>query len=283
MSSLDRQFKIHFWGVRGSIACPGASTLRYGGNTPCVEMLAGETRLIFDAGTGIRVLGEKMNSQSPHHAHLFFSHSHWDHIQGFPFFGPGFVPGNQFDLYGAIAPTGERVEQRLIDQMRHPNFPVPLQIMNAELRFHDLQYQQKIKINDVTIQTGLLNHPGAAMGFRVEWQGWSAAYISDTEHYPDRLDDNVLRLIDGVDVMIYDSTYTDAEYTDPDDGKVGWGHSTWQEGVKLARAAQVKQLAIFHHDPSHDDEFMDGIAAAARASFSGAVVAQEGMEIVLGF
>jgi phosphoribosyl 1,2-cyclic phosphodiesterase len=279
MSNLEQQFKIHFWGVRGSIACPGANTVRYGGNTSCVEMLVAGVRLIFDAGTGIRVLGEQL--ESPTTGHIFFSHSHWDHIQGFPFFAPAFVPGNRFDIYGAVAPTGEQIEQRLNDQMRHPNFPVPLQIMNADLHFHNIQYQAQIAIGDAIVETILLNHPGDAMGYRVNWHNRSAAYITDTEHHPDRLDDNVLRAIEGVDVLIYDSTYTDAEYHDPRSSKIGWGHSTWQHGVELARTANVKQLVIFHHDPAHDDDFMDEVAFQARSSFPTAIVAKEGMEIMI--
>jgi phosphoribosyl 1,2-cyclic phosphodiesterase len=283
MSDLANQFKVRFWGVRGSIACPGACTVRYGGNTPCVEMLVDSHRLIFDAGTGIRVLGEKLRGDLPISAHIFFSHSHWDHIQGFPFFSPAFKSGNQFDIYGGITPDGITIEQRLHDQMMHPNFPVPLQIMGANLRFHSLHYGDRVEIGDVTVQTGLLNHPGEAMGYRVSWQNRAVAYITDTEHFPDRVDEKILELIDRVDLLIYDCTYTDSEYYDPAMNKVGWGHSTWQEGVKLAQAAGVKQLAIFHHDPSHDDDFMDRVGMEAKAVFPPSIVAQEGMEISIEF
>jgi phosphoribosyl 1,2-cyclic phosphodiesterase len=263
MSKLDNQFKIHFWGVRGSIACPGAATIRYGGNTPCVEMLVGGHRLIFDAGTGIYVLGQSLLPQLPVSGHLFFSHSHWDHIQGFPFFSPAFMAGNEFDIYGATMPSGMTIEQRLSDQMMQPNFPVPLQIMGANLRFHNLEYGMEVKLGDVTVQTGLLNHPGGAMGYRVNWQDRSVAYITDTEHLSTEIDRDVLALVDGVDVLIYDCTYTDEEYP----SRVGWGHSTWQEGVKLAIAAGVEQLVIFHHDPSHNDDFMDAIGISAARVF----------------
>ncbi len=276
---LADRFTIHFWGVRGSIACPGAATVRYGGNTPCVEMTVGGHRLIFDAGTGIHVLGQALLKDLPVSGHVFFSHSHWDHIQGFPFFSPAFMEGNEFDIYGGIIPDGMTIEQRLREQMMHPNFPVPLQVMGANLRFHNLAYGSSIRLGDVTVQTGLLNHPGQAMGYRVSWQDRSVAYITDTEHFRDRLDPNVLELIDRADLLIYDCTYTDEEYHDPRTGKIGWGHSTWQEGVKLAQAANVKQLAIFHHDPSHDDRFMDEIGIAAARIFPQSVVAWEGLEI----
>ena len=281
MSILADQFKIHFWGVRGSIACPGAATVRYGGNTPCVEMLVGGHRLIFDAGTGIHVLGQALLDYLPVSGHLFFSHSHWDHIQGFPFFSPAFMEGNEFDIYGGVIPNGMTIEQRLREQMMQPNFPVPLQVMGANLRFHNLEYGSSTKLGDVTIQTGLLNHPGKAMGYRVSWQDRAVAYITDTEHFKDELDRNVLTLADRADVLIYDSTYTDEEYYDPQTSKIGWGHSTWQEGIKLAQAANVKQLVIFHHDPSHNDCFMDEIGIAASQAFPRSVVAWEGMEISL--
>jgi phosphoribosyl 1,2-cyclic phosphodiesterase len=279
MSKLENQFKIHFWGVRGSIACPGAATVRYGGNTPCVEMLVGGQRLIFDAGTGIHVLGQSLLPQLPVSGHLFFSHSHWDHIQGFPFFSPAFMAGNEFDIYGGVMPNGMTIEQRLHDQMMQPNFPVPLQVMGANLRFHDLEYGTKVKLADVTVETGLLNHPGNAMGYRVTWQDRAVAYITDTEHVNHGFDRHVFKLVERADVLIYDCTYTDAEYHHPKTSKVGWGHSTWQEGIKLAVAAQVKKLVIFHHDPSHDDNFMDEVGIRSSAVFPNAVVAREGMEI----
>lgn len=281
MSTQEDQFKIHFWGVRGSIACPGAATVKYGGNTPCVEMLVGGHRLIFDAGTGIHVLGQSLLSQLPVSGHLFFSHSHWDHIQGFPFFSPAFMEGNEFDIYGGIIPNGTTIEQRLREQMMQPNFPVPLQIMGANLRFHNLEYGDRIDIGDVAIQTGLLNHPGKAMGYRVSWQDRAVTYITDTEHPSNELDRNVLALAERADVLIYDSTYTDEEYHDPHTSKIGWGHSTWQEGVKLAQAADVKQLVIFHHDPSHNDDFMDEIGIRAAQVYPHAIVAREGLEILL--
>lgn len=280
MSSVQDRFTVHFWGVRGSIACPGPETVRYGGNTSCVEMRVGGHRLIFDGGTGLRVLGQELLAQMPIDAHMFFTHSHWDHIQGFPFFTPAFIKGNRFRIYGAIAPNGSTIEQRLNDQMLHPNFPVPLQIMGAELTFHDLEIGESVKIgSEVLVENALLNHPGEAVGYRVNWNGYSAAYITDTEHFPDRLDENVLWLARNADLMIYDATYTDDEYYAEKSSKIGWGHSTWQEAVKVAKAANVKKLVIFHHDPLHNDTFMDGIMKDTTAHFPNSIVAWEGLEI----
>jgi phosphoribosyl 1,2-cyclic phosphodiesterase len=278
---MQNRFHIKFWGVRGSIPCPGLDTVRYGGNTSCIEMQVGKERLIFDGGTGLRILGESMLSDMPVQAHLFFTHSHWDHIQGFPFFIPAFVKGNLINIYAIPSPNGATIKQRLHDQMLHPNFPVPLQIMQADLQFYDLEAGETIQINDVVIETARLNHPGEAVGYRVTWRGLSAAYITDTEHFPDRLDENVLHLAREADAVIIDTTYTDEEYYDAKVSKVGWGHSTWQEAIKIAEAAKIKQLILFHHDPSHNDDFLDRLADEVTAIFPNSILAREGLTIEL--
>jgi len=273
-------FSIHFWGVRGSIATPGISTVRYGGNTPCVEMRCNGKRLIFDGGTGIRVLGQYLLKEMPLEAHLFFTHSHWDHIQGFPFFLPAYMPGNSLYIYGKVAPNGQSMRDRLEEQMLHPNFPVPLRVMGAKLQFFDVQVPDRIEIgNDVYVETGSLNHPGEATGYRVCWGDRSAVYATDTEHFADRIDQDLVHLARNADVLILDCTYTDAEYWSPTAPKIGWGHSTWQEAVKVAETAGVKTLVLFHHDPLHSDDQLDEIAKQAQAKFAGAVVAREGMEL----
>ncbi|HLP91232.1 MAG TPA: MBL fold metallo-hydrolase [Nostocaceae cyanobacterium] len=277
MSRIENQFTVQFWGVRGSIPSPGPHTVRYGGNTPCVAMQVGGKRLIFDGGTGLHVLGQSLLRQLPVDGHIFFTHSHWDHMQGFPFFAPAFIRGNKFRIYGAIAPDGSTIEQRLNDQMLHPNFPVPLQIMQANLDFYDVQPGLPIQIDDITVETAPLNHPGEAVGYRVNWRGGSAVYITDTEHYSDHLDENVLRLSRNADIVIYDSTYTDEEYHSPKTPKIGWGHSTWQEAVKLAKAANIKTLVIYHHDPAHNDDFLDNVGEQVAEEFPGAIMAREGL------
>jgi phosphoribosyl 1,2-cyclic phosphodiesterase len=217
----------------------------------------------------------------PVEAHMFFTHSHWDHIQGFPFFVPAFIKINKFCVYGAVAPNGATIQQRLNDQMLHPNFPVPLQIMGADLKFFDIEVGRPVQIGDVKVENALLNHPGEAIGYRVNWQGYAVAYVSDTEHFPDRLDENVLFLARNADLLIYDATYTDEEYSSEKSPKVGWGHSTWQEAVKVAKAANVKKLVIFHHDPLHNDEFLDRVGEQVAQRFPNSLMAREGLSIQL--
>ena len=281
MSSMHDLFTIQFWGVRGSIACPGPETVRYGGNTPCIEMRVGGERLIFDGGTGLRVLGQSLLSQMPVEAYMFFTHSHWDHIQGVPFFVPAFAPGNRFHIYGTRSPDGKTIKERLTDQMLHPNFPVPFQLMRADFRFYDLEIGEKVELGEITVENGKLNHPGEALGYRVNWRGYSAAYITDTEHFTGTLDQDVLRLARNADVMIYDATYTDEEYNSKTSSKLGWGHSTWQEAVKVAKAANVKKLVIFHHDPLHNDDFLDRVGEEAAQQFPNTFMAREGWSLQL--
>ncbi|MDE5075688.1 MAG: MBL fold metallo-hydrolase [Trichodesmium sp. St5_bin2_1] len=277
-----RDFVVKFWGVRGSVPTPGKDTLKYGGNTSCIEMQVGGKRLIFDGGTGIRELGKEMMQEMPVEAYLFFTHYHWDHIQGFPLFTPAFSKGNCFHIYGAIPPEGESMKQHFIDRVLHYNSPIPLKGMQADLQFYELEHGQKMMLHDIEIETGSLNHPNTAMGYRVTWNGRSAVYCSDTEHFSDRLDENVVHLARGADVLIYDAMYTDDEYHSSKSPKVGWGHSTWQEAIKVAKAAGVKRVVIFHHEPGHSDDFLDQIGEKAKAVFPMAVMAIEGLVLPVG-
>ncbi|MGK7923060.1 MAG: MBL fold metallo-hydrolase [Trichodesmium sp.] len=261
------------------IPTPGHSTVRYGGNTSCVEMRVGKRRLIFDGGTGLRVLGLNLLKQMPVEAHIFFSQTHWDHIQGFPFFVPAFVPINKFHIYGSIAPDGTTIKESLADQMVNPNFPIPLQVMGSEMKFYDFTQGDVIKVDDIEIETGPLNHPNFAIGYRVSWQGKTVVYCPDTEHYEDRFDKNVLHLARDADLLIYDATYTNEEYYDAKSSKVGWGHSTWEVGVEIAKKAGVKQIAMFQHNPAHNDKFLDEVQVALQSVFPNGFLAKEGMKV----
>lgn len=278
MNNTQCDFLVRFWGVRGSIPCPGPDTLKYGGNTSCVEMRAGRQLFIFDAGTGIRNLGKALMGSSPFTAHIFFSHLHWDHIQGLPFFEPAFVAGNQLFFYGARGPNSVSLGEYLMGQMRDPHFPVPMTHMSATLQFQELNPNSHFSIEDVVIRTFSLNHPGQCLGYRVEYDGLVFSYATDTERFGDDINENVLELARGADLLVYDAMYTDEEYVE---GKKGWGHSTWQEALRVASAAQVKRVALFHHDPSHTDAFLEAVHRQALRLFPGCLVAQEGMEIQL--
>ncbi|MGB3692620.1 MAG: MBL fold metallo-hydrolase [Spirulinaceae cyanobacterium] len=271
------EFVVQFWGVRGSVPSPGAETVRYGGNTSCVEMRVGGKRLIFDGGTGLRMLGKSLRSQMPVKTYMFFTHYHWDHIQGVPFFIPEFSEANCFHIHGQVPTEGISMEKHFREHVLHLESPVPMGKIEAELNFHDLVCGDDFYLDDIEIETDKLNHPNGAMGYRVTWQDHSIVYCTDTEHLQEGLDQNVLHLARDADILIYDAMYTDDEYNDPKASKVGWGHSTWQEGVKIAKAAGVKRLVIFHHEPSHTDDFLDQVALEVKDVFPGGIMAREGL------
>jgi len=269
---------VRFWGVRGSIACPSPRHMAYGGNTSCVEVLAGERRVILDAGTGIRNLGQALAREGVREADVLLTHTHWDHINGFPFFGPAFRSQHAFRIMAGHLSDHGGVRATLAGQMAQPMFPVPLEVMDAEMAFEDFRAGDDFGLlGNVRVRTAPLNHPNGATGYRIEHGGRVVSYITDTEHLPGQPDQNVLHLIEGADLVIYDSTYTDEEFP----AKVGWGHSTWQEGIRLCRSAGAKALTLFHHDPDHEDDFMDRLAQEARTAWDGADVAREGLAIDL--
>ena len=238
-------FKVKFWVVRGSIACPSPRHMSFGGNTSCLEVSMGGDRLILDAGTGIRNLGHWLLKKEVKQAYILLSHTHWDHINGFPFFSPAFRPDRSFTIMAGHLTDKGGIENVLATQMAQPTFPVPLEKMGGQLLFEDFKFGDSLDIvPGVSITTTPLNHPDGATGYRIGYNGKSMCYITDTEHVPGKPDENILKLIEGTDLVIYDSTYTDEEFP----SKVGWGHSTWEEGVRLCKEAGAKNLAIFHHD-----------------------------------
>jgi len=267
---------VTFWGVRGSIACPGHSYERYGGNTSCLEMRCGEDILIFDAGTGLRPLGQHLKTQGPLDMDIFLTHTHLDHVVGIPFFKPLFDPANKVRIWGGHLLPEARVRDAVCAMMVAPLFPVPVEIFSAVTRFNDFTAGDTLHPKPgVKVRTARLNHPNGATGYRVEYAGKSICYVTDTEHRPGEHDANILALIEGADLLIYDSTYTEEEYPH----YLGWGHSTWREGLTLAEAAGVKTFVAFHHDPSHDDAAMDAMAAALEKARPGSLVAREGMTL----
>lgn len=271
-------FKVKFWGVRGSIATPSPRHIGFGGNTSCVELKIGNRVIILDAGTGIRNLGHWLLRRNVTRGDLFLSHTHWDHINGFPFFSPAFKADRHFTIHAGHLIDKGGIGRVLASQMQQPFFPVPLEKMGASIDNVDFRAGDSFSLGSgIKVRTAPLNHPDGATGYRFEYGGKSVCYVTDTEHVPGQPDQNILALIEGADLVIYDSTYTDKEF----EKHVGWGHSTWQEGVRLCRAADVKTLAIFHHDPDHEDLFMEALEAEARQLWSGALVARENMRVNL--
>jgi len=274
-------FRIRFWGVRGSIPSPGPGTVHFGGNTSCVEMRCGSEILIFDCGTGARLLGDELSREGPLKAHIFFSHVHWDHIQGFPFFRPGFQPGNEFMLCGSkSAPLN--IEETLAGQMNYPNFPVRLSQMGATMHYNDLEAGERVEVNGVTIVPEPLSHPNGSFGYRVEHEGKVAVYATDNE-LGGESSESFQRLARNADVLIHDAQYTEDEYWGRNGlmAKKGWGHSTWNAAAHAAAAAGVKKLVLYHHDHSHDDDFMRDIEQQCRAVFPNSLAAYEGLVLDL--
>ncbi|HEY9619641.1 MAG TPA: MBL fold metallo-hydrolase [Crinalium sp.] len=275
------QFSVRFWGVRGSIPTPGLETVRYGGNTSCVEIQVGGKRLIFDGGTGLRALGKSLIPHMPIEAHLFFTHTHWDRIQGFPFFIPAFKQGNSFHIYGAIGPNGASIKQRLSDQMLRPNFPVPLQVMQSDMHFHNISPGSVIALDNIVVETISLNRPNSALGYRVTWNGYSVVYATDTEHSADHMDQNLLYLAQQADLLIYDAAYADHTYYDSKASEAMQSIAPWHAGIEVAIAANVKHVVMFHHDPAHEDDFLDQVEADVQARFPNVQLAREGMVLYL--
>lgn len=267
---------VKFWGVRGSIATPSIDHLKYGGNTSCVEVSINDRTIILDAGTGIRMLGQCLIKRDLKDYLILQSHTHWDHINGFPFFAPVYLEDVNIKIMAGHLMDAGGVKKVISSQMCQPTFPVPFAELAANIELSDFYAGQSFSLGDgIEVRTAPLNHPDGGTGYRIEYDGASVCYVTDTEHRKNQLDPNILNLIEGADLVIYDSTYTDDEYPDFE----GWGHSTWQEGVRLCRAANVDKLAIFHHDPAHDDAFMDNVQQEAEAMWSGAFVAREGSSI----
>ena len=244
---------IRFWGVRGSIASPGPETAFYGGNTSCVEVRAGATRLVLDAGTGMRALGRAWLAEgAPVEATVLLSHVHWDHIQGIPFFGPIYAPTTRLRLVAGATTTP--LVDTLRRQMSAPVFPVDLADVPATLAFDEVRDRAVFDVGEARVTVARLNHPDAVHAYRIDHGGRSVVYATDTEHYA-CVDRRLAALAEGADVLVYDAQYLPEEYAgDAGPSRIGWGHSTYEAGAALAHAAGVGQLVLFHHDPARSDD-----------------------------
>jgi phosphoribosyl 1,2-cyclic phosphodiesterase/DNA-binding response OmpR family regulator len=277
ISGLETPMQVRFWGTRGSIATPGPETVRYGGNTSCVSVRTRSgTQLVIDAGTGLRGLGIALMSEGAQgrRGHLLIGHTHWDHIQGFPFFAPLFEAGNEWDVY-APRGFGPSLRETLAGQMQYTYFPVNLEEMGATIRYHDL-VEGSFMIDEVRVTARYLNHPALTLGYRLEVDGITVVYASDHEGHAHAAalgmplgqvlgslhpgDNRHAEFIAKADLLIHDTQYTADEYPK----RIGWGHSTLEYVVDMAIAAGVRQLALFHHDPARDDDAVDAMVLAGR-------------------
>ena len=273
--------RIKFWGVRGSTPTPQPENIRYGGNTSCVEVRFGERIYIFDCGTGFRLLGHQLEHEFKGRAvsaHVFVSHFHWDHIQGFPFFRPLYNgPQNQFDFHSSS--RTRPFQQVVAEQMSAPYFPVGLQEMKARRQFHEIAAGRFALEDGVTMQTAWLNHPQGSMGFRLETKDGIFVYATDNEPGDPDFDKAVRKLAEGADVLIYDAQYLPEEYAAR---RRGWGHSHWREAVNVVMESGAKELVLFHHDPDHTDAVIDKVLQEARNHYPKVRAASEGLEIHVG-
>ncbi|MBF0589189.1 MAG: MBL fold metallo-hydrolase [Magnetococcales bacterium] len=303
--------KIVFRGVRGSIPSPGARTVRYGGNTTCIEVRSDNGELIIlDAGSGIFPLANTLLASLPITCHIFITHTHWDHIQGLPFFIPVFIPGNCVKIHGAFDPVNHRsIREVLARQMEYSYFPVREEELNATMEYTTLRERQTIEVGDAKVTNILMNHPVLNFGYKVECNGKSVFFTGDHEWplniYPDDAENQnemdrlnfleyqsfidernqeLMDFIHGVDAFIIDSAYTDEEYFN---GKVGWGHGTFENSIKLARRAEAKALYFTHHEPTRSDEDLEKLLASLHERFPPTehdpkwILAREGVEIEL--
>jgi phosphoribosyl 1,2-cyclic phosphodiesterase len=273
--------KIRFWGVRGSIASPGPKTVRYGGNTTCIEIRTDNNDLIIlDAGTGIFPLSQTLLAEMPLRANVLLTHSHWDHIQGLPFFVPNFIPGNTLRLHGAFDPiSGNGVEQVMSVQLQYSYFPVREAELKARIEYVTLTPEQSFQLGTATVTPFLLNHPVINFGYRIEADGKSVFFTGDHEpshniyhpqdagfseyqQFVDEKDASIVQAMQGVDVLIADSSYTAQEYP----GKRGWGHGSFDSSIDYARRAGVRVLFCTHHEPTRSDDALEDAFAQALAA-----------------
>ncbi len=295
--------KLKIWGCRGSIPTPGKDTVRYGGNTPCVELKLDDNNLIIlDSGTGIKNLGNYLIRKGEStRAYIMITHPHWDHIQGFPFFKPLFISGNEFTIVGSGAKT-KTLEQIVADQMDRVYFPVRLSELKANIKFLQVG-EEEFKVYDATVKTIYVNHPGFTLGYRISFNNKTVVYISDNEPFdreitpylfnwekevverfekiPGDPNKRIFEFVKGADLLIHDTTYTPEEYVE----KVGWGHSHYLFTLRVAHEGGVKRLLLFHHDHTHTDSMLDQIFEHCKNELKkkkykfNLLIAAEGMEI----
>jgi phosphoribosyl 1,2-cyclic phosphodiesterase len=306
--------RVRFWGVRGSVPCPGPRTVKYGGNTSCLELRFGEEDrlVVIDAGTGIRELaGHVMKTdlpKGPIKTELFLTHTHWDHIMGFPFFIPLFIPNTELKVFGPVSFEDDPLSKIFGDMLRYRYWPVRLEELSANIQYSDLKEGTMDLGGDLWVTTKYLNHPVLVLGYRFEYRGKVFCTAYDTEPFRNLFDvspddpsydaeavkegalaaeeenNKVTDFFRGADILIHDAQYTHNEYVNPKSPKLGWGHSSFEQAVNVAHKAGVKKLLLFHHDPDRSDEELERIEKKIRESIRGkskveVMVAREGLTV----
>ena len=274
---------LRFWGVRGSTPCPGPDTIIYGGNTSCVEIRADDRLFIIDLGTGARLLGDELvvNAKKNNEkvkAEIFITHTHWDHIMGFPMFTPVYTKDTELRITGPYISKDENLKDIFETQLSHNFWPVRLDELSAVIEYNQIKETTLDYTGGLTITSKILNHPIMCLGYRFDYKGKSIALVYDHELYTDSNDnDKVLKFINGADILIHDSHYTKEEYA----GHVGWGHSTLDDALQNAIAAKVKTLVFFHHEPSHTDKKLKQLEKEYAKKEVKCVMAKEGLSLTL--
>ena len=262
--------EIFFWGVRGSIPTPGKSFSMYGGNTSCVEIRIKQHSIILDMGSGLKNLGDSLLKRKVNNFDIFLSHFHYDHTCGLPFFRPAFLQNYNFFLRSGRKDMLEVLKS----QISSPSFPITVNEFKANIKYKSFSVGECIFLkNNTKIKTLALNHPDGAVGYRIENRGKTVCYITDHEHNENMQNEELINFVKKSDVLIYDSTYEDEEFKN----YIGWGHSTWQEGVRLANQSDVKKYYIFHHNPDNTDSQMKKIEKKSKLMGKNIIVAKEGM------
>lgn len=273
------RFELTVWGARGSIPAPAAANTRYGSDTSCVEVRCGDRVLVFDAGTGIVGCGRKLYEEQVGEIDILLTHCHFDHIIGLPFVIPLYKDHAAVRIHAGHFLDDTTCRDMVERFMRPPYFPVTPKQFAAHIDYRDFRPPAVLDLGDgIVVRTVRLNHPNGAVGYRVDFEGRSICYITDTEHEPGTHDEAVAAFVAGAEVMIYDSTYSDedmAKYR-------GFGHSTWQEGVRLCQAGGIDRLVIFHHDVLRTDASLAKLAEEAQTRFAGARIGATGLTLAIG-
>ena len=270
--------KITFWGVRGSIPCPESQFMQYGGHTSCVSVEIGEDLLIFDAGSGLQKLGRSELIKKYKTLHILLSHAHLDHIIGLPFFNPLYNPDYTVNFYAGHLPESETIKTQLQKMLTPPFSPITTDIFRANLQFHAFTAGNDVVINGHKIATHPLNHPGGCTGYRIFSNTRSAVYMTDTEHNVGIVDDGIINFIKNSDVLIYDCMFDDADFHK----YIGWGHSTWQQGIKLIEQGNVAKLIPFHYDITASDEYLNNLNESLNKKYGDKVMfSKEGINFII--